>query len=319
MRVVLTLFSREIHRCIAPAILRWLAGAILGLETLRRRPGFNQRAIDREVLGRDQSVPLRQTQHLAEEGARHRFVEQAVPILRERTVIPDLVIHIQANKPAIEQVVVNVLHQLPLRPNRVQRLDQTGPQQPLRRNRRAPRLGVQLFEVRMQRRQKTIYQHPQFAQRMRGRNPLLQGSVAEHLRLAYVGTAHEIATSLNSKDKLYHLHGICGVFQRPVNTQHPQSGLQINAIGVVVVTHDDKPITRNAPSSELTRNAAIQITLAFMRHALEMLTIHPPWKQARQPIIEQCSHGWFFKQGYNTTFHQRTPLLMPSNNPCFHK
>lgn len=53
---------------------------------------------------------------------------------------------------------------------------------------------------------------------MRGRNPLLQGSVAEHLRLGYVGTAYEIAISLNSKDKLYHLHGICGVFQRPVSS-----------------------------------------------------------------------------------------------------
>ena len=68
-----------------------------------------------------------------------------------------------------------------------------------------------------------IYQHPQFAQRMRGRNPLLQGSVAEHLRLGYVGTAHEIAISLNSKDKLYHLHGICGVFQRPVKLCPNQS------------------------------------------------------------------------------------------------
>jgi hypothetical protein len=37
--------------------------------------------------------------------------------------------------------------------------------------------------------------------------------------LGYVGTAHEIAISLNSKDKLYHLHGICGVFQRPAKEQ----------------------------------------------------------------------------------------------------
>jgi len=33
--------------------------------------------------------------------------------------------------------------------------------------------------------------------------------------LGHVGAAHEIDISLNLKDKLYQMHGIGGVFQRP--------------------------------------------------------------------------------------------------------
>ena len=133
-------------------------------------------------------MPLCQAKHLAEEGTSHRFVEQAVTILRETAVIPNLVVHVEANKPAIEQVEVDVVHQLTLGTNRVQRLNQTGAQQPLRRNRRATRIRVQGLEVRMQCRQNAVHQRP----------------VAEHLRLGHIRTEHEITIPLNSNGKSRH-------------------------------------------------------------------------------------------------------------------
>ena len=143
--------------------------------------------------------------------------EQAITILRETAVIPDLVIHVVANKPAIDQVVVNVLDQLSLGTNRVQGLNQAGAQQALRWNRGVSRLRVQCFEVSMQRRQKAIHKYPQFAQRVRHRNPLFQCPVAEHLRLGHVGAANKIYISSNLKDKLYFSHGMGKLFQLPVN------------------------------------------------------------------------------------------------------
>ena len=216
MGVVLAFSPFEIHRRVTTAAFRRLARTVLGDKALHRGPGFNQRAIDREVIGRDQTVPLCQAQHLAEESTGNAFIEQTVTVLRETAVIPDLVIHVQTDKPAIEEVVVNVLHKLPFRTNRVQRLNQAGAQQTLGRNRRAAGLGVQHLEVSMQRGQNAVDQRTQFTQRVRHRNPLFQCPIAKDLRLGHVGAAHEIYISLNSNDKLYHTHTMGGVFQRPV-------------------------------------------------------------------------------------------------------
>ena len=73
-------------------------------------------------------MPPRQPEHFLEKGARDRFVEQPLPVLGEGAVIPDRIVHIQPDKPAVQQVVVDVLHELPFRADRVERLNQTGAQ-----------------------------------------------------------------------------------------------------------------------------------------------------------------------------------------------
>ena len=60
--------------------------------------------------------------------------QQPVAILAEGRVIPDFVVDTQANEPAIKQVVVDVLNQLPFAANTEQHLAQRSPQQPFRRN-----------------------------------------------------------------------------------------------------------------------------------------------------------------------------------------
>jgi hypothetical protein len=115
MGIILALFfPSEIYRRVTTTAFRWLVRTIFGLEAFCRGLGVNQRAVDREVIGRDQTVPLCQPKHLTEDGASHRFIEPTVTILHETAVIPDLVIHVQTDKPAIERVVVNVLDRLSL-------------------------------------------------------------------------------------------------------------------------------------------------------------------------------------------------------------
>jgi hypothetical protein len=78
--------------------------------------------------------PLRQGQHALEKQAADPFVQQAVAVGAEGGVIPNRVIQRQADEPAVEQVEVDVLHQLPLGAARKQDLQQTGAKQAFRWN-----------------------------------------------------------------------------------------------------------------------------------------------------------------------------------------
>jgi hypothetical protein len=62
-----------------------------------------------------------------------------VAILAERAGIPHRRIHRQADKPAEQQVVIQLLNQLPFRADRVERLRQQRPQQLFGRDARAAR------------------------------------------------------------------------------------------------------------------------------------------------------------------------------------
>ena len=95
------------------------------------------------MLVRNQILPFRDQQHLGEETLRHAFAKQAVTVGAESRVVPYRFVDIHADKPAIEQVVFDVLDQLALGADREQRLDQAGPEQAFRRNRRPATARVQ--------------------------------------------------------------------------------------------------------------------------------------------------------------------------------
>lgn len=86
-------------------------------------------------------------------------------------------------------------------------------------------------------------------------------------------------------------------------TDGPQSGFQIDTIGVVVITYDDKPIIGNTPCLEFNGNALIEIALAFMLDAKEMLVLDPAGKKAWQQPLQQGLHGRLFEQKDDATFH----------------
>src|SRR5208282_920005 len=73
---------------------------------------------------------------------------------------PDRVIHRQPDKPAEQKIIVDLLHQLPLGPNREERLQQRRSQQVFWSNRWASRMRIKLFKSTRQCRKHLIHQRP---------------------------------------------------------------------------------------------------------------------------------------------------------------
>ena len=94
-------------------------------------------------------------------------LQQPFPILGEHRRAEHLIVQLQAHEPAVEQVVVDLLDQLALAPDRVQHLQQQRPQQLLRRDRRsADPFGVDTIEASRQLLQRRVHQSPDRSKRM---------------------------------------------------------------------------------------------------------------------------------------------------------
>ena len=74
-----------------------------------------------------------------------------VAVLGEHRAVPHRVVHAQANEPTEQQVVVDPFHQQPLRADGEEDLQQEGPQNVLRSNRRPSRGRIQPFKLVAQR------------------------------------------------------------------------------------------------------------------------------------------------------------------------
>lgn len=99
-----------------------------------RLPGLQQGAIHREVLLAEQRLALRCPHQLLQEAAHHLLVQQTIPVVGECGEMSDRIIRAQTDKPAEQQVVVELLQQQPLRADPVERLKQRGQDQLLRWN-----------------------------------------------------------------------------------------------------------------------------------------------------------------------------------------
>jgi hypothetical protein len=128
-----------------------IARAVLRLEALHRGPGCNLRAVDREMLVRQQPAQLFVIHEFGQELPRRVGLKQPIAVFREYGRNPYRLIHPKPDEPAVEQVVIELLHQLPLRPDRIERLQQKRPQQLLRRDRRPTTLRVSLGKVAVER------------------------------------------------------------------------------------------------------------------------------------------------------------------------
>jgi hypothetical protein len=177
VRGVPAALAMEIVRTIA-AVSR-LARAILRAEAFRARPSLQQRAINREMLARQQALDLVLREHRDEKLARHLASQQPVAVLGEGRGIPYRVLDAEPDKPAKQQIVVDPLDQLPLRADRIERLQQQCAHQPLRRDRLPANRRIQLAELAGQRLKRRISNLPNHAQRVIGRNSLLKAYIAE--------------------------------------------------------------------------------------------------------------------------------------------
>jgi hypothetical protein len=117
-------------------------------------------------------------------------IPQPFAVLGEYGHVPDRVIQVHAHEPTEQQVVVELFHQHSLAAHRVQGLQQERSQQLLGRDRRSPRLGIQLVEPWLQVPQCLIGHDTKRAQGVILRNSLLGADVAEHVQLLLVFSAH---------------------------------------------------------------------------------------------------------------------------------
>ena len=179
----------KIPLAIAPRAGR-VVRAVLRAKALQARPSLQQRAVNRKMLARQQTFDPRLRQHRGEKLLRHLAGEQSVAVFRERRRIPYRVLNAQPDKPAEQQIVLDPLDQLPLRADRVERLQQQRPHQPLRRDRATPDRRVQLCELAGQHRQRGVCDLPNHPQRVIRSNPLFQVYVAEKATTNLVVAAH---------------------------------------------------------------------------------------------------------------------------------
>ena len=127
--------------------------------------------------------------------ARDIAVEQPVPVLAEHRRIPHRIVRREPDEPAEQQIVVELLHQLPFRAHRVERLQQQRPQQPLRRDRRSAVPRIKLGRMPATAPQRRIDKLADRPQRMVRRNARLQPHIAEKTFRAMIFAAHRIPQS----------------------------------------------------------------------------------------------------------------------------
>src|SRR6516225_115428 len=105
--------------------------------------------------------------------------QQPFAVLREHRRHPDRLVDPEPDKPAVQQVIVELLHRLRLGADRVERLQQQRPQQPLGWNRWPPAVGIDFGKLAIERGQHIIDDATDHAQRMRRRNTVLKINIQE--------------------------------------------------------------------------------------------------------------------------------------------
>ena len=148
----------------------------MGHKALLRSPGSNQCAVHREVLRGQQPLRSGLVEHLLEQDPAGIVLDQPIAVLRERRVVPGIVLDRHADKPAEQQVVAQLLDEQTLAAQTVEHLQRQRPQQLLRCNRIASALRVHRIEHPVHLHQRGVEQFSDRSQRMIARNKALQAA-----------------------------------------------------------------------------------------------------------------------------------------------
>lgn len=106
MRLVGTLFAMEVcFRVATTAIRRRFVRTVLRLEALHPRPGFDQRAIDREMVCGQQPLYLGPGKDCTQELRSDVTSKQSVAVLRKHRMVPGGIVNAGVDEPAEEKVV----------------------------------------------------------------------------------------------------------------------------------------------------------------------------------------------------------------------
>src|SRR5450631_1263007 len=142
------------------------------------------------MLVRQQRLDLRMVQKLAHELRKHLAILQSVPVLREGGGVPDRIVRRKPHEPAVQEIVVQLFHQLSFRSNAVEHLEQQCAQQLLRRDRGTSFARVELPQAAVQFAEHLTDKLPDLPQRMARRNPRLRRYVRKQPTLILKSTPH---------------------------------------------------------------------------------------------------------------------------------
>ena len=193
--------------------------SVLAPHALVAGPGLDERAVDAEVLTRQQSTLVGHFHGSIEEFGDRVVLDEAVAVLAEDRVVPHSVLDGQADEPAKQQVVLDLLDELPLAAHAVEHLQQHRAHQLLGRDAGAPALYVGLVHGRqlgVHRRQRLVDPDPDRTQWVVGRDKVLQSYRGEKALVVAVRSSHRW---LPLVDQLRHVRRSDRrsrlVFQRP--------------------------------------------------------------------------------------------------------
>jgi hypothetical protein len=116
--------------------------------------------------------------------------EQPVAVLGEHGHVPDRIVDPEPGEPAEQQVVVELLHQLALGADRIERLEQECPEQLLGRARRPADRRLQPGELRREIGERGIDQGQDAPARMISRDPGLAAHIREQAVRPEITTTH---------------------------------------------------------------------------------------------------------------------------------
>lgn len=192
-------------RLAAPVLGRVpLVGAVLAPQALVAGPGLDERAVDAEVLAREQPALVGHLHGGVEQLGDRVMLDEAVSVLAEDRVVPHGVFDGQADEPAKQQFVLDLLDELPLAAHAVEHLQQHGPHELLWRDARAATLDVGLVhggELGIHLGQRVVEPGAYRAQGMVGRDKVLQPHRGEQAFVVAVGSSHRRPTPWQSTSR----------------------------------------------------------------------------------------------------------------------
>jgi hypothetical protein len=142
-------------------------------------PRVDQRAVDRDMLVRQQWRDVRMMQQRFHEASEQIAVLQSLTILRQRRRIPHRVVRRTPDEPAGQQMVVQLLHQVPLTPYAVAYWQEQRAQQLFGRDRWTPRRGIQCADIAVQLTEHLAHQLASSPERVSCRDPLFRREIRQ--------------------------------------------------------------------------------------------------------------------------------------------
>jgi len=179
-----------------------------GSQALQSRGGFDEGAVDGEVLTGEQLVRLGLPADRGEEGLRDLAGEQARAVLREARRVEDRLVEGQAHEPAQEEVVAQLLDEAPLGGDRVEDLDELRPQQILRSDRGTASRGVEPIERRAHLLEGRIDHDADRAQRMVARHNVFESRHDDEPRLPLLIPPHRALPIRDLQGLFYQMRAV---------------------------------------------------------------------------------------------------------------